>query len=66
MHLGQFTDNSVTIHVKNLRILATEPYKAKENLVAPIMHEIFEQRNIRYSLFSQINFQFRSVKTTMV
>ena len=39
-------DNSVTIHVRNLRILATELYKTKENLAAPIMYEIFEQRNI--------------------
>ena len=38
--------NSVTIHVRNLRILATELYKTKENLVAPTMYEIFEQRNI--------------------
>ena len=36
-------DNSVTIHVRNLRILATELYKTKENLAAPLMHEIFEQ-----------------------
>ena len=35
-------DNSVTIHVRNLRILPTELYKTKENLAAPIMHEIFE------------------------
>ena len=41
-------DSSVTIHVRDLRILATELYKTKENLVAPIMHEIFEQRNIQY------------------
>ena len=30
--------NSVTIHVRNLRILATEMYKTKENLAAPIIH----------------------------
>ena len=36
-------DNSVTIHVRNLRILATELYKTKENQAAQIMHEIFEQ-----------------------
>ena len=56
-------DNSVTIHVKNLRILATELYKTKENLAAPIMHEIFEQRNIQYNLRSQTDFQLGSVKT---
>ena len=32
-------DNSVTIHVRNLRTLAAELYKTKE---ATIMHEIFE------------------------
>ena len=36
-------DNSVTIHVRNLRILAAELYKTKENLAAPLMHEIFEE-----------------------
>ena len=49
--------NFVTIHVRNLRILATELYKTKENLAAPIMHEIFEQRNIQYNFRSQTDFQ---------
>ena len=31
-------DNSVTIHVRSLRILAIELHKAKENHGAPIMH----------------------------
>ena len=57
-------DNSVIIHVRNLRILATELYKTKENLAAaPIMHEIFEQRNIQYNLLPQTDFQLGSVKT---
>ena len=58
-------DNSVTIHVRNLRISATELYKTKENLAAPVMHEIFEQRNIQfqYNLRSQTDFQLGSVKT---
>ena len=56
-------DNSVTIHVRNLRILATELYKTKENLAAPIMHEIFEQKNIQYNLRSQTDLQLGSVKT---
>ena len=55
-------DNSVTIHVRSLRILATELYKTKENLVALIMHDIFEQRNIQYNLRSQTDFQLGSVK----
>ena len=56
-------DNSVTIHVRNLRILATELYKTKDNLAAPIMHEIFERRNIQYNLRSQTDFQLGSVRT---
>ena len=56
-------DNSVTIHIRNLRILATEQYKTKENLVVPIKHEVFEQRNIQYKLRSQPDFQLGSVKT---
>ena len=56
-------DNSATNHVRNLRILATELYKTKENLAAPLMHEIFGQRNIRYNLRSQTDFHLGSVKT---
>ena len=55
-------DDSVTIHVRNLRILATELYKTKENLAAPIMHEIFEKQNTQYNLCSQTDFQLGSVK----
>ena len=50
-------DNSVTIQVRNLRILATEMYKTKENLAAPTIHEMFEQRNIQYNLRTQTDFQ---------
>ena len=49
-------DISVTIHVRNLRILATELYKTKENRAASIMYEIFEQRNTPYKLRSQTEF----------
>ena len=55
-------DNSLTIHVTILRISATALYKTKENLTAPIMHEVFEKRNIRYNLRSQTDFQLGSVK----
>ena len=36
-------DNFVTNHVRNLRILATELYKTKQNLAAPIMHKILNK-----------------------
>ena len=56
-------DNSVTIQVRNLRILAIELYKTKKNLAALIMHEIFKQRNIQQNLRSQTDFQLGSAKT---
>ena len=76
VHLGRFTvikyqhlkkllinNNSVTIHVKKLRILATELHKTKENLADPIKHEVFEIRNIQNYPRSQTDFQLGSVKT---
>ena len=54
-------NNSVTIHLRNLRILATELYKMKENLAAPILHEIFEQRNIQYNLRLQTDISVRVI-----
>ena len=59
-------DNSVTIHLRNLRILPTELFRTKENLAAPIMHEIFEQRSIHYNLRSQTDFQLGLVKQSTV
>ena len=41
-------DNSVTIHVRNLKIFAIELYKTIENLAVPIMHKVFEKGNIKY------------------
>ena len=36
-------DHSVTIHARNLRVLATELYRTKENLAVPMMHEILNR-----------------------
>ena len=52
-------DDSVTIHERTIKILATEMFKVSKNLVLPQMHEIFKlksrpQYNLRYnSLFSR-------------
>ena len=56
-------DNSVPIHVRNLRLLVTQLYKTKENLATLMMCEILKQWNIKYNLCSQTNFQLGSVKT---
>ena len=51
--------------VRNLRLLAAELYKT-ENLAAPIIYEIFEQRNIQYNFHSQTDFQFRISKNSQM
>ena len=43
-------DNCVTIHHKNINILATVTYKFLQGLSPPLMNEIFAERNNNYSL----------------
>ena len=38
-------DDSVSVHNRNLQILATEMYKIKNDLSPSIVTELFEQRN---------------------
>ena len=58
-------DNSVTIHQRDLQVLATEIFKAKNDLTPEIMKEVFELKEPSYSLFSKRNyFVGGNVKTT--
>ena len=43
-------DNFVTIHHRNIKILATETCKFLQGLSPPLMNEIFVERNNNYSL----------------
>ena len=43
-------DNSVTVHVRNLRTLVTEVYKTKYNLNPQIMNEVFKLQNPAFNL----------------
>ena len=45
-----FKDNSVTIHHRNIKILAIQTYKFLQGLSAPLINEIFVERNKNYSL----------------
>ena len=57
--------NSVTIHQRNLQVLATEIFKAKNDLSPEIMKEVFELKEPSYSLRSKRNhFARENVKTT--
>ena len=58
-------DNSVTFHQRNLKVLATEIFKAKNDLPPEIMKEAFELKDSSYSLHSKGNCFVRgNVKTT--
>ena len=43
-------DKSVTIHQRNLQLLATEIFKTKNELNPKIMEEIFTFKNVDYDL----------------
>ena len=47
---------SVTIHTRNLQILATEMFKVYRNISPPIFNEVFHQRGNNYNL--RINSDF--------
>ena len=43
-------DKSVTIHTRNLQILATEMFKVCRNIPPPIFSDIFHRRDKNYNL----------------
>ena len=58
-------DNSVTIHQRNLQILATEIFKVKNSLAPEIMTEVFEIKEPHYNLRSETtDFKRENVKST--
>ena len=56
-------DNSVSIYHLNTRLVAIEPYKAKNNLSSKLMLELFQRREVNYNICSQTDFSLRSVNT---
>ena len=57
-------DNSVSIHHRNIRLLAIELYKAKNNLSSQLMLDLFQRREVNYNIRSQTDFSLRSVNTS--
>ena len=58
-------DNSVTIHQRNLQILATELFKVKNSLAPKIMAEVFEIKEPHYDVRSEASHIKReNVKST--
>ena len=56
-------DNSSTIHHRNIRLLAVEIFKIKNNISTQLVSEILEKRNISYNLRSQTEFVIENVNT---
>ena len=56
-------DKSVSVHNKNIQVLATEIYKTVNGLAPTIMNSIFEIEDIEYNLRNKINFKSRRINS---
>ena len=56
-------DYSVSIHHRNIHILATELYKIVNGYSSKVMSEIFDVRDLNYNLRSQTDFLIGSVNS---
>ena len=56
-------DKSVTVHQRNLQILATEMYKILNGLSPDIMQEIFGTKSNYYNNLNRPAFSSRKIKT---
>ena len=56
-------DSSVSIHIRNLQVLATEIFKARNNLSPPILQNIFRTSEPTYSLRRDTIFESRRIQT---
>ena len=56
-------DNSVTVHNKNIQVLATEIYKIKQGIAPGIIKNLFPERKVGYNLRNDSTFQTHNVKT---
>ena len=57
------TDKSVSIHIKNLQVLATEMFKVYRNIFSPIVTQLFQSRNNDYNLRQFSQFEIPIVKS---
>ena len=58
-------DESVTIHTRNLQILATEMLKVYRNISPPIFSEIFHQRGNNYNLRINSDFAMPNLRSVV-
>ena len=56
-------DSSVSIHIRNLQVLETEIFKARNNVSPPIVQNIFRTTEPTYSLRRDTIFERRRIQT---
>ena len=56
-------DKSVTIHHRNLEVLATEWYKVPHGLAPELMNDIFKKRNVTYNFRKKSTFETRNIES---
>ena len=56
-------DSSVSIHIRNLQVLVTEIFKARNNLSPSIVKNIFKRTEPAYSLRRETIFGSRKIQT---
>ena len=56
-------DSPVTIHIRNLQVLATEIFKERNNLSPPIVQNIFRTTEPAYSLRRDTIFESLRIQT---
>ena len=56
-------DSSVSIHIRNLQILATEIFKARNNLSPPVVQNIFRTIEPAYCLRRDTIFESHRIQT---
>ena len=54
-------DNSISIHHRNLEVLAIEMFKIKNNMASEFLNEIFQKRPLSYNFRTNSNFSSRKV-----
>ena len=57
-------DNSVTIHQRNLQILAIEIFKVHNNITPEIIKDVFELKNHQYNFRRDLRLQRRNVRNS--
>ena len=57
-------DNSVSIHHRNIFLLAIELYKAKNNLSSQLMLELLQREEVNYNICSLKDFSLGSANTS--